>query len=355
MRAEIAISAQGVIKSNIQFDASKSSPQINKVNNAEITNPSNAGLSLPFQYSGTTKPVISSLNGLYKVLPEEGYPGYISKTISDADGVFAAPLPQVVFSTTPTTVTVYFVDGYPIDFTVKCGDIIDTYKDNKKQVISFNCETAGEYTITVSKWSVGNSSLKISRIISLDQFVFTENDLIDFKCSENLLDSQVSIQPGICEQYADITIYDRHKLLYRYVVEYEHELTNGTVRLLVYDDNNNVNVIGAYVITDYDISGQSLQVNLTCSDPSYKLEKIQIPAISPARRTIADMIDIVVNYGNIPIRYADTSVYEQCTLIFTPNCWFKADNALNILNKICQLGMLRLYWYIDTFVIGTLL
>lgn len=355
MRAEIEISVQGVIKSNMQFNASKSSPQINKVNNEEITNPRNVGLSLPFQYSGTAKSVISSLNGLYKVLPEEGYPGYISKTVSDANGIFAAPLPQVVFSTTSTIVVVYFADGYPVDFTVKCGDIIDTYKDNKEQVIFFNYGSAGEYTITVSKWSVGNSSLKISRIISLDQFVFTENDLIDFKCSENFLDSQVSIQPGICEQYADITIYDRYKLLYRYVVEYERELTHSIVRLLVYDDNNDVNVIGAYVITDYNISGQGLRVNLTCSDPSYKLEKIQIPAIPPARRTVADMIKIVANYGNIPIRYADTSVYAQCISIATPNCWFKADNALNILNKICQLGMLRLYWYIDTFIIGTLL
>lgn len=355
MRTEIEISVQGVIKSNIQFSALKSSPQINKVNNEEITNPSNVGLSLPFQHSGTAEAIISSLNGLYKVLPEEGYPGYISKTVCDADGVFATPLPQVVFSTTSTIVVVYFADGYPIDFTVKCGDIVDTYKDNKEQVILFNYESAGEYTITVSKWSVGNSSLKISRIISLDQFVFTENDLIDFKCSENLLDSQVSIQPGICEQYADITIYDRYKLLYRYVVEYEHELTNSIVRLLVYDDNNNANVIGAYVITDYDISGQSSQVNLTCSDPSYKLEKIQIPAISPAKRTVADMINIIANYGNIPIQYANTVVYTQCISIVTPNCWFKADNALNILNKICQLGMLRLYWYIDTFIIGTLL
>jgi hypothetical protein len=178
--------------------------------------------------------------------------------------------------------------------------------------------------------------------------VYNDSYIEDIRCSENLTNSSIDIEPGICEQYAEITLYDRDG-------DIHDRASSGTlakkqkVEILIEDGES----IGTYFTTEWNVPGESSSITITCSDPSTTFGDIQIESAGIKTRTVDDLLTLTFEQiKSVVWQYIDTDTQAYCESIRVPNSWYYASSAKSTLNKICSLGMLRIYWYIDRFIVA---
>lgn len=305
------------------------------------------------------------LNGSYKFYSPEGYPGVITKQASDVYGKFD-PLIEINFVVTTDIPRIIW-----IGFDPACGEYATKFsivqkamgwqinvEDNDASVVGvpmgpLAIPTGTALTLQIHEWSRANASAKVVRISPYYKDTYTGKDLLDFLCSENLLDSNMTIQPGICEQYADISVYDRnntlHACAYRDMLSEDHK-----VSIYAHDDSTQLDhILGTYYISDWDINGSSTEVGISSIDISYIFDKINVPAVPIKDRTVDDMLTLFFGYAqDVNWRYFDDETAEYCKSISTPNSWFRAGTLRELLSKICTLGMLRIYWSVSKFIVA---
>lgn len=179
-----------------------------------------------------------------------------------------------------------------------------------------------------------------------------DSNIVSFTCSENLTDANVSITPGICEQYADIKIYDRDG--YFHNKSMNSTLDEATVEIKIKDVTNNIVVdLGTYITSKWFIEGDNSIIDVRCKDTSFLLEYIMIPASEIADRNIKDFLDIIFNtLPNFTFQFLDDETSSRCNQITVPNSWYNQTNLLELLNKVCSLGMLRMFYKQGTFYIA---
>lgn len=334
--------------------------QINVSNLDSIINETSFGFK-GFQLSG-----ISKLDGSTKFFPSTGYPGYISANKSDSEGNISDVIRVTFSGEFPAYIYITFDQNAKeraTNFTVSNdqNDTVATIQNNSNTSVAIASELLGlsGYTGTVTlsfiftKWSKSNSCIHITSISTDQQPVFTGADLISINCSENLFDAQMQITPGICEQYANITVYDRGKLLHEraksglLTADYTLEIS------AIDDTTSEQKELGTYIISEWGIYSNKSEVNITCRDKTYLFEKINIARSGIKDRTLHDLLDILFSQApGMPWMYDDNTTMQRCKNIVLPNNWYVASDLYTMLNKVCALGMLRIYWYIDTFIVG---
>ena len=313
---------------------------VTSTNNSNVSNPSQAVQKKDksdlkgFQFSLAS----SVLDGSHTFFPDNGYPGYLSSSTQNA---------SITIKAVGDTISNLYITFDPVT-----GEHAKTIKVNNKTFdnnnvstfLSFNAAT--DIVIELSNWSAPNSTIKVSNIAITPTITLLGSDLINFKCSENLLDSDLQIDPGICEQYADLEIYDRGNIFHQLALE----------GLLNDDCDVNINTddfaLGIYISSEWNVEIDNSIISLSCRDRSYLFEKILIQRADIAERSIDDLLNILFSQANIPWNYLDNETQTRCQSIVIPNNWFAQSNLKTLLEKICSLGMLRMYWSLNTFYVG---
>lgn len=364
MRLEVNIRNINSTAVDITYDESTWSEQINYVNNAALFNSNVPTFKNAFQVSNDNTHPLTILNGKKLILPDTGYPGFISRKVSDPfEGEFIeddAPKISVKSSCiTQNGLWITFSEGYPIKYKITKGTQTVTINNNTQQIVyidkSFgkgDFENEMDVFVTILQWSEKVASVKIAKISNVFDATYDLNDLISVTYSENLFNSQLQIQPGICEQYADIQLYDRNGALHAQADRRALNEDYSVTIIVIDDDTNKREIDGVYLVSDWEVSGTSNTVIINCNDQSRIFDKINIEITSVKTRTVDDMLNECFALCKVAWKYIDNDTQTYCESIKTPNCWFYKGTAQQILNKICRLGMLRIYWYVDSFVVA---
>lgn len=295
-------------------------------------------------------------DGTVRLFDENGYPGFMSKTVGSN-----VVIPIVINGTAPDNLYIIFdaaYKEYATQFTITYQNQTISYTNSsvytRVSLTPFNISGTlqnATFTLTIQAWSRANASVKIMRVSVFPLAVYTGGDIIDIICSENAFDSQMTIQPGLCEQYADLKLYDRTNDLH-YLAQAGKLLQDYSVSVNIIDtETEETTCIGSYVVSDWDINSNNSVVKVSCRDISYILSKLNFIPTVIRNRSVHDMLLTVFNQSKFNWRYIDDETRVYCENIVTPNSWFKEGDLATVLQKICYLGMLRIYWYQNMFIV----
>lgn len=318
-----------------------------------------------FQLSESSDNIVSTLDGSYGLFPGlNSYEniGIITRAISGSDGSFQTPVDIKFILRGSGNKCLYICfdkasGEYAQEVDFKIGDL-STHISNDSVFMPISLKEYEEYlddydgvvvTLNVTKWSKPNSSIKISYIGCHYNDTFYENTIKSFECSEHALGSQMRVQPGIVEQYADISLYDKYNTLHR-LAEINLFDCEAEVSIDVcYDDV--IQNLGRYTSKDWSVQLDPI-VKLQCTDSMSRFENIFINGLNINFRSLDDLIRAV--FAKIPDfewSYLDIDTYMYCKSILLPNNWVSPDKLLNIINKICAVGMLRIYFHLNYFYV----
>ena len=332
------------------------------VSNMEKLSVENATGYRGFHLSAARGEYAAILDGTYGAYSDEGYAGYVSSILAGNDGTFEQPLAltfSVTFDATLPTICITFDRAcrqYATRFELfneSTGKSI-VVAENKyvtalvKTTQDFwDGTTTGKLTLLIHAWSKAHSNGRVT-VLSLNyDGVYTGKDVLKCTCSENLLDANTTPQPGMCEQYADVEIYDRDNVLHTI-----KELEDADVDIYDVTDAGELIDQGGYKITDPQIDDMSASVKFSCKDVSSTFDRVNIPALSIADRSAHDLFTLAFSYaGNIPWRYYSKYYEGVCKDTITPDCWAYASNLQEFLHKICTLSDMRVYYHKRTFVV----
>lgn len=301
----------------------------------------------------------SILNGAYGVYPDSGYPGYISKSLSGADGSTDMYIDMSISGVVPDTLYLTFdrVCGeYAKSITVTNKDTSASYTiENDEVSVFLDMAPLGDVEnlrVTINEWSQPNKNIKITQLSANYVTDYTETEIISVETSENLMDSNLQIEPGICEQYAEVSIYDRSGVLHNFAQK-GVLVQDQVVSVSIIDDDNNEQIVGIFYSSSWDVDSNSSTVKLTSKDTSAQLEKIQVDSVAVADRNVHQLLTLAFAFfPGATWVYLSSDDEEWCKNIVTPNSWLAKDNLYNTLKKVCLLGQLRIYWNGTAFVVA---
>jgi len=327
------------------------SEQINYADTEALLNKNNVEFVNPFVALANSK-----LDGNFKILPNTGYPGFISKQIANSLGNFTGSLPYITIhiDIKPAYVLVKFSDGYPVAYDLHVSTYASSISviDNTQSTIQIpvdiltdNCDIS----LTINKWSKANTQAKIYQVLFINALnrTYYLDDIDSVTFSENAFDSSLSLAAGICEQYADISLYDRDNLIHQLADE-DILTTQYKVSIIRISDQE---VLGTYTVANWEISGTDGDVKIICNDMSRIFDSIIIDINTSSYFVLSNALEAVFELCNVSWGYDSDATKEYCEHITTVYGWLPVDTAKNTLEKLCNMGMLRIYWYINKFIV----
>lgn len=185
---------------------------------------------------------------------------------------------------------------------------------------------------------------------------FQLNEIKSFLCSENITDSDLSIQPGVCEQYADVYLYDRTNFLHEYVYGIDRQENKDEVKVSFWcgEDLNNLTLMGTYYASSWDVNGDDNSIHIKCRDKTYLLDSITAePLPRNGTKTCHQLLTRLFNeMHDCQWEYLDNETSSRCSNITIANCWYIGSTLRELLDKVCYLGMLRIFCINDVFYVG---
>lgn len=363
MRVQVKISFKDKDAAGVYIDENTLPAQINVANSNAVIEGLSKG-ARGFQLSASADNPVSKLDGSSTAFPTSGYPGIITSALSAEDGSCDISILFTLTGNTPENLYIEFdwaAKERAIDFTL--SNSYNTYTisqtDNTETLLVIPLKNLYlpttlqdvQFTLRITKWSKGNASIKITRLSTDYVAVYTGRDIINTSNSENSFDSQMQITPGICEQYIDAQLYDRSGAL-REFARTDKLTPDHTINISAIDGDT-VYDMGSYIIAEWLFDSTSSVVGVSGRDKSYLFEKINIERSTISERTLDDLITILFAQAtDVPWRYQDAGTRERCQSIVIPDNWYLASDLYTMLTKICALGMLRIYWVTDAFIIG---
>lgn len=354
-----------------EVDDSLTSPGCNVSNVVSATVPSNKFQGYKgFHFAGTVGEWPAIANGDYKYYPDEGYMGFCSQMLSAADGTTNIKIVFTLSGEVPSYINLQFdkvCNEYATEFVISNNQNSNKITVNNVRYRSFvnieplNITAAAVLTLTITKWSKPFKNIKITKITFGFTGQYTDNELESFKCSEQLLDSRFQIKPGVIEQYADISFKDRYGELQDLAVQ-GFLMDNLTVSIYAIDDQKEdpdnpgqpmYILQGIYKTDTWDVTGTSNSVKLSCKDITRSFETVQVRSVDIQTRNVHEMLALCFGYfPEISWTYIDTDTENYCKSIVTPNSWLYASTLEDTLQKVCNLGMLRCYWFTDRIIVA---
>lgn len=318
-----------------------------------------------FQLSATKDKPLSRLDGLSNFYTTEGYPGYLSRRLSDEDGYFSIYLdiPIVLSGDVPNVIYVGFDivnREYATEFAVyatEVGDVV-TYTDNRSPVVAIDTSdlnipvgsTGVVLILQIRKWSKANASAKVTMCAGAYSALFDMHDLNELVLSDNARETQLRISPGVITQYLDGVLYDRYGILRSLATQ--NLLLKGAKTYVRAIDADQVYSLGIFHTTDWNVKSDSSEVTVTGADPSVTFENIQVSALNVQSRTLHELLQIAFKSANVTWMYEDDSLSTRCKNCIIPDSWHQECTLKEFLHDVCVLGMLNVHWSLSTFVVG---
>lgn len=365
MRPQIKISFKEENVADVTFVTSELPSMSNVANVNDVIEGRGDGFR-GYQVSPSTSRVVSPFGEGMFLYSAAGYPGILTSALSDSSGGCSVTIPFHLTGNLPKYLYIAFdkvakeyAEAFTLSNSANSNKINIT--NNKGHLITIKFSELDlpstlndvTFTLNITKWSRPNASIKITRLSTFYTIQYSGRDIKSFTNSENLLDAQMQIVPGICEQYANISVYDRYNVLKDFALA-NMLAKDYVVSIAAIDDVESTSYdMGNYIIADWDFESVSSTVGIICRDKSYLFEKINIERAPIKDRTLDELLGIMFSQAKgMSWVYKDNETRVRCEQIVVPNSWYHASDLYTMLNKLCALGMLRIYWYIDTFIVG---
>lgn len=297
----------------------------------------------------------STCNGEYLYYPDEGYKGYCSSKLSDTDCYIGIDF-NLQLSNCPETIAIYFdsiSNTYARTVQVLNSENSNSIIVNNRSSVCLIDITALNIkksdTIIYIKFQYlnrPNTNLKITKMAFEYIRTYTDDIIKDFKCSEQLLDTTFRINPGVLQQYAEISFKDKYG---EFKDLAKRELLNDNLFVKIYINDT---LVGTYMTESWDIKANNTNVSLNCTDPCRLLDYINVTRVPVASRTVDDLLNMAFSYTEYTFEYLDSDVEELCKKITNGTSWIYPSSLTDFLKKVCLLGMIRIYWYKDKFMVA---
>lgn len=308
-----------------------------------------------FHLSNTYGNYVSTLSGDFKCYADEGYKGYCSNILSNNVGYIG-----IVFS-------FYFLK-VPRMLAINFDRVSNTYA---KTIVISNSENSNSITINntntlclinltdlnivenntrifiqFESLNKAYSNLKITKL-AFEYIKTYDDDIIkNFKCSEQLLDTTFNINPNVLQQYAEIVFKDKYG---EFKTLAKSELLNDNLLIKIYIGEQ---LVGTYLTESWNITASDTNVSLNCTDPSRLFDYINISKIPVQHRNVDDLLNLAFSYTDYTFAYLDKEIETLCKQVISPDSWTYVTSLSDFIQKICLLGMIRIYWYIDKFIVA---
>lgn len=186
------------------------------------------------------------------------------------------------------------------------------------------------------------------------QITLGSKDIIEASYSTNSMDSTLSLNPGICEQSAMIKFYDTDGK-----VEDLFESGNNTTSSIsfnVYDSNGKIVETRYFTSSQYSFDRDIGSCTIECTDSLDFLNNIDLPRM-PTQSDSFTLFELIANTmarlpSNKSFKYQDTDARDFCLNLHLPKAWYDAQSMYDLIVKICNIGMLRIYSISNVFYIG---
>ena len=297
--------------------------------------------------------VLSNLSGL-PLFGDDGYPGILSRVLSDSDGNVNFSVRFQLVGTLPKYIYIGFdsiVREYASEFSVTNDTTGDTMyiSGNTRTFVHLNIATISSprssiFTLNITKWSKPNASIRLTTISVTPTIRLTTRDIKSASWSENKLDDNMELVPGVCEQYADIEFYDRDGVA-TFLAREDALIDKYKIELVIDDVVENT-----YITQDWDVDTSNSIFTLRGTDYYYLFSKVKVEAQVVKDRSLVEMIRWIFGVVGVPFRLKNFSSGE----LITPNSWFYTSTVGEILEKICNAFALRIYWLNDKYVVEEL-
>lgn len=361
-----------VVTIELLSDPSVTIDEVTMQNASNVSNdygPLNAyGSNKPFKgfflmSSANDKPV-ATLDGSFKCFGSNGYDGAVGGVFYADDTSYTYTAYTVQFSTVPKSGCTIVLDpsGAPqvsqitvVNFFPSGAEqsTIDVAVDPAYPVINIMSGIITGNLIQVKFHMSDYNANYFTKILYISPnitAVYRGTDLIRYECSEHLLDAQLTFTPGICEQYINATLYDRNNLLQQLAAQ--NKLTaNKIIKVYAVDDDLRQQ-IGEYYSVDWDVRNCESEVGLTGSDGFSYLNNLEYTSYSVSGKTVHKMLSDAFNYSNASWRYINDDVQLLCNVIVTPACEYPNTDIISLLEEICRVAMLRIYYYNGSFIVA---
>lgn len=181
---------------------------------------------------------------------------------------------------------------------------------------------------------------------------YEDNSILSLVCSNNLTDSNLSITPGVCEQYTELKIYDRDNYLHDRASG--NDTMDAEVQCIWIDAYGDEHTLGTFFTSEWTIDGDNATVTIKGRDKTYILDTVSIPGLPRAGdKTLTDLIAILFEYmHDYSWEFLDVETEDRCNNIILKDCWYTESTLRVVLDKICYVGMLRIFFRNGTFYVG---
>ena len=285
----------------------------------------------------------STNDGSYKAYPDSGYPGWISQSLSAADGSINGTWTLAFSAATEVLV---------VSFDRVCGEwatqAVVTVNGQTQQLTNSSWKMfvrlngATSCTIQFTKWNKAYKNVKITSFDTETTEVFEGSAVVSATYSEQVWNSQFEISTGFMEQYADIDFRDIHGVLHA-AADSDLLMDNAQVRIYTIDEDGTKRHAGTYISNTWSVSGEDDTVQLACNDESRNFEKYTLDVIGQ-NMTVTQILNAV--FAAVPnVDFAiPSSVASHLNSCVCADVYFQAVDAQTILDEVCDRWMLRLYW-----------
>lgn len=303
--------------------------------------------------------ITSVLDGTNKYYDDMGYPGYCSRALSDENGNIDVTLWLYINYTGTTTLkdlTIQFdkvaeVFACDLEIGARSTSNVVNVVNNTSYKCYVNIESLqllhnDVLIIKFTKLNKPNENLRITKIMFTFTGSYNDNIIKNFKCSEQLMDTIFNINPTVIEQYAEITFKDKYKEFKRLAKE-ELLSDNSEVDIYLGDE-----LIGTYLTESWDLQGSNTSVSLNCNDPSKAFDNSYIKELKMEDRTLHKLLSIGFAVDKLNWKYIDKDTQQYCEEFVAHNSWVYESTLREYFKKVCLIGLLRIYWFKDTFIVA---
>ena len=177
-------------------------------------------------------------------------------------------------------------------------------------------------------------------------FTFDDSKIISLKFSNQVMDDTFNMNPCVIEQYADITIKDYDKNIRNSI---QHNYVHTYLDVEVYIDDV---LFNTYITSTWDIKLQSSNVAIHCIDAVKQLENYQTELVDVGTYSLGWLLNNAFAHTPYNYTFEDLDLQHECFNIMIYNTYIQYQNIYELLNKLCLVNFLRIYWNKDTFVIA---
>lgn len=212
---------------------------------------------------------------------------------------------------------------------------------NNKTVFMYSFGEDSQITsirLNISKWSKKNAFVKILKIKTGYTGIYDYSSLKSLRWDNDMFSDETELQFGISSNTASVEIFDNDDIIDEL---YAKNLIFQNVTMRIYIDGTYQGEF--YIDTKNNERGSDVW-NFECIDFFERIKDDIVPMMQIQKNIpLTKIISWVLDRKGIDYEYAD-GVYDICYAYKIPQAYIKSQQTVyEVLLKVCQVGLLRIY------------